>query len=88
MKVQICMITIIMSVRIQVSVENCKNVTVNVKFSPLTSYLEVVNCDYLNVKLDEGVTVSTVCFITSITKGGQNNISFLENNIETGGGGG
>ena len=86
MKVQICMITIIMSVRIQVSVENCKNVTVNVKFSPLTSYLEVVNCDYLNVKLDEGVTVSTVCFITSITKGGQNNISLLENNIETGGG--
>ena len=44
----------------QVSAENLKNCTINVKYSPLTSFVEVVNCDGLHVYLAEGVSVSTV----------------------------
>ena len=44
----------------QVSAENLKNCTINVKYSPLTSFVEIVNCDGLHVYLAEGVSVSTV----------------------------
>ena len=42
------------------SAESLKNSTIHVKYSPLTSFLEIVNCDGLHVYLAEGVSISTV----------------------------
>ncbi|KAL5260623.1 hypothetical protein ACHWQZ_G010692 [Mnemiopsis leidyi] len=44
----------------KVSAENLKNCTINVKYTPLTSFVEIVNCDGLHVHLAEGVSVNTI----------------------------
>eukprot|EP00116_Pleurobrachia_bachei_P009989 sb/3470251/ len=44
----------------KVSIENCKDTKVILKFGNITSFLEVINCTNSEVTLGEGVFISTI----------------------------
>ena len=58
----------------QMGIESCNNVTVTISHSPMSSMLEITNCNHLDVYLAKDVMINTVSV-------GQENISVSINII-------